>query len=35
MEVLLAAFLTLLALIVAFNFSMAVNRYDQRRTSSE
>jgi hypothetical protein len=30
-----AATLTLLALIIGFSFSMAVNRYDQRKTLEE
>ena len=33
--VLLAAVLTLLGLIVGFTFSMAINRYDQRKTFEE
>ena len=32
LDTVLAATLTLLALIIGFSFSMAVNRYDQRKT---
>lgn len=34
-SIILAATLTLLALIIGFSFSMAVNRYDQRKTDEE
>jgi hypothetical protein len=34
-DVILAANLTLLALIIGFSFSMATNRYDQRKNSEE
>ncbi len=35
LDVILAATLTLLALIIGFTFSMAVNRYDQRKNYEE
>jgi hypothetical protein len=34
-DVIIAAILTLLALIIGFSFSMAVNRYDQRKNCEE
>ena len=34
-EVILAATLTLLGLVIGFTFSMAINRYDQRKTYEE
>ena len=34
-DVIMAAILTLLALIIGFSFSMAVNRYDQRKSYEE
>jgi len=35
LSVILAASLTLLALIIGFSFSMATNRYDQRKSFEE
>ncbi len=35
LELILAATLTLLSLIIGFTFSMAVNRYDQRKNYEE
>jgi len=35
LSVILAATLTLLALIIGFSFSMATNRYDQRKNFEE
>jgi hypothetical protein len=34
-EIILAATLTLLGLVIGFSFSMAINRYDQRKTYEE